>query len=63
MAGVGRFELPHARVKVLCLTAWRYPTIAPNKSTYLYYHKKINCQSIFATNLIKFYNIPIFKQI
>ncbi len=25
MAGVGRFELPRARVKVLCLTAWRYP--------------------------------------
>ena len=27
MAGVGRFELPRARVKVLCLTAWRYPII------------------------------------
>ena len=25
VAGVGRFELPHARIKILCLTAWRYP--------------------------------------
>ena len=25
MAGVDRFELSRARVKVLCLTAWRYP--------------------------------------
>ena len=27
LAGVGRFELPRARVKVLCLTAWRYPIV------------------------------------
>ena len=27
MAGVDRFELSHARVKVLCLTAWRYPNV------------------------------------
>ena len=27
MAGVDRFELSHARVKVLCLTAWRYPIV------------------------------------
>ena len=27
-AGVGGFEPPYAGVKVLCLTAWRYPNIA-----------------------------------
>ena len=27
LAGVDRFELSRARVKVLCLTAWRYPII------------------------------------
>ena len=27
LAGVDRFELSRARVKVLCLTAWRYPIV------------------------------------
>ena len=28
LVGLGRFELPHARVKVWCLTAWLQPNIS-----------------------------------
>ena len=31
LAGVARFELARARVKVLCLTAWRYPIVVRMK--------------------------------
>ena len=37
LAGVDRFELSRARVKVLCLTAWRYP----NVFIYLFYKRSI----------------------
>ena len=38
LAGVGGFEPPNARVKVWCLTAWRYPNI---ESIYLYLYYSV----------------------
>ena len=42
VAGVGRFELPRARVKVLCLTAWRYPTVLGISALFYRVHKYVH---------------------